>query len=284
MANIFFYHLYTASHHGKLTQMITYPNIDPVALDLGIVQVRWYGLTYLSGLAIAWWLLHVRARDPGNRWNSDEVADLIFYGAVGVIIGGRLGSVLFYNLPYYLSDPIAIIKVWQGGMSFHGGLIGVAVAVWFFASKSNRRFFEVGDYLIPVVPVGLGLGRIGNFINGELWGGPSELPWAMVFPGAGPMPRHPSQLYEAFLEGLVLFVILWWFSSAPRPRMAVSGLFFICYGVFRSLVEFVREPDAHIGYLAGEWLTMGQVLSIPMVVLGVILLGMAYKTKSQNKM
>jgi len=263
--------------------MITYPNIDPIALDLGIVQVRWYGLTYLAGLAIAWWLLNIRARDPGNRWTSDEVADLIFYGAVGVIIGGRLGSALFYNLPYYLSNPIDILKVWQGGMSFHGGLIGVLLAIGYFARKTQRRFFEVGDFLVPVVPVGLGLGRIGNFINGELWGAPSDLPWAMVFPGAGGIPRHPSQLYEAFLEGLILFAILWWFSSSPRSRMAVSGLFFLFYGVFRSLVELVREPDAHIGYLAGGWLTMGQVLSVPMIVLGGILLYRAYKQQNRTE-
>jgi phosphatidylglycerol---prolipoprotein diacylglyceryl transferase len=262
--------------------MISYPNIDPVALDLGLVQIRWYGLTYLSGLAIAWWLLNIRSRAPDNRWNPDEVADLIFYGAVGIIIGGRLGSAIFYNLPYYLSNPVAILKIWQGGMSFHGGLIGVALAVAYFARKNNRRFFEVGDFLIPIVPVGLGLGRIGNFINGELWGGPSDLPWAMVFPGAGNITRHPSQLYEAILEGLVLFIILWWFSSSYRPRMAVSGLFFLLYGFFRCLVEFVREPDEHIGYLAGDWLTMGQVLSVPMFVLGVILIVLAYRSKNSN--
>lgn len=257
--------------------MIAYPNIDPVALDLGIVQVRWYGLTYLAGLAGAWWLLNRRALNPDNSWNADDVADLIFYGAVGVIIGGRLGSVIFYNLPYYLSDPVSIFKVWQGGMSFHGGMLGVLVAVIYFARKTNRQIFEVGDYLLPVVPVGLGFGRIGNFINGELWGSPSNLPWAMVIPGAGGISRHPSQLYEAFLEGLVLFVILWWFSSSPRPRMAISGLFFILYGVFRSLVEFVRVPDEDIGYLAWEWLTMGQVLSIPMIIAGGIILTLAYK-------
>jgi len=264
--------------------MINYPNIDPIALDLGLIKVRWYGLTYLAGLALAWWLLVRRADISDGHWNSEEVADLIFYSAVGLIIGGRFGSVLFYNFSYYLSHPLDVFKIWQGGMSFHGGLIGVIVAIVFFSIKTKKTFFIISDFLVPVVPAGLGFGRIGNFINGELWGAPSDLPWAMIFPGpsAGNIPRHPSQLYEALLEGLVLFIVLWWFSSSPRPRMAISGLFILLYGVFRFLVEFVREPDAHIGYLAADWLTMGQVLSIPMIFAGGLLMALAYQRRATN--
>jgi phosphatidylglycerol:prolipoprotein diacylglycerol transferase len=200
---------------------------------------------------------------------------------VGVILGGRLGSVLFYNFPYYMQDPLAILKVWEGGMSFHGGLMGVLIAVGLFCRREHKTYFAVTDFLAPVVPVGLGCGRIGNFINGELWGSPSNLPWAMIFPDprAGGIPRHPSQLYEAALEGLVLFVMLWWFSARPRPVMAVSGLFLALYGLFRALVETIRVPDAQIGYLAGNWLTMGMVLSLPMILAGIALLVMAYRTK-----
>ncbi|MGY8813960.1 MAG: prolipoprotein diacylglyceryl transferase [Gammaproteobacteria bacterium] len=265
--------------------MISYPQIDPIALDLGLVQVRWYGLTYLGGLGLAWWLLRRRAKLSNGNWNNVLVEDLIFYGAIGVILGGRLGSVIFYNLPYYLSNPLDIFKVWQGGMSFHGGFIGVMFATGLFALKYKKRIFDVYDYLIPVVPVGLGFGRVGNFINGELWGAPTDVPWAMIFPamGAGNIPRHPSQLYEAILEGLLLFIIMWWFSSSLRPRMAISGLFMFFYGVFRFAVEFVREPDAHIGYLIGDWLTMGQVLSTPMIIVGIILLILAYTRKPLGK-
>jgi len=259
--------------------VITYPEIDPVALDLGAIKIRWYGITYIAGIAIAWWLLLRRARHSAGAWDSEQISDLIFYGVIGVILGGRLGSVLFYNLPYYLSHPLDILKIWQGGMSFHGGMIGVLVAVWFFARKTGRGFFEISDYIAPVIPVGLGFGRIGNFINGELWGAPTDLPWAMVFPAADQLPRHPSQLYQALLEGLVLFVALWWFSARPRPRMAVSGLFLLLYGVFRTAVEFVREPDAHIGYLAGGWLTMGQALSVPMILAGACMLFLAYQQR-----
>lgn len=257
--------------------MIEYPQIDPVALDLGIVQIRWYGLTYLAGLAGAWLLLDRRARQSNGTWTAEQVSDLVFNCAVGLIVGGRLGSVIFYNLSYYLAHPLDVFKIWQGGMSFHGGLIGVMIAIFLFGRSRGKSFFTVSDFMIPVVPIGLGFGRIGNFINAELWGAPSNVPWAMVFPGAGHLPRHPSQLYEAFLEGVVLFTVLWWFSSRPRPLMAVSGLFLLLYGIFRSLVEFVREPDANIGYLADGWLTMGQVLSSPMIIAGIILLLIAYR-------
>ena len=262
--------------------MIKYPDIDPIAFNIGAIQIHWYGITYIAGIAIAWWLLLIRANRFNGYWIPEQVTDLIFYCAVGLILGGRLGSVIFYNMPYYLAHPVDIIKIWQGGMSFHGGLIGVLVAIWFFGKKYSRGFFIVSDYLAPVVPVGLGCGRVGNFINGELWGAASDLPWAMIFPhaNAGPVPRHPSQLYEAFLEGLVLFIILWWFSSHIRPQKAVSGLFLLLYGIFRFAVEFVREPDVGIGYLAGGWLTMGQILSAPMIIFGVVLLVLAYRKKS----
>ena len=256
--------------------MLTFPNIDPVAIGLGFLQVRWYGLSYIAGILGAWALLRHRAKSGRYGWTAEQVADLMFYGVLGVIIGGRLGSALFYNLTYYLENPLDVLKVWQGGMSFHGGLIGVLVACWWCGRKTNKAFFEVTDFLAPVVPVGLFTGRLGNFINAELWGKPTDVSWAMIFPGAGPLPRHPSQLYEAFLEGLCLFVILWWFSARPRPLMAVSGLFLLGYGLFRFAVEFVREPDAHLGYIGPdwglEWLTMGQVLCLPMILAGIALL------------
>lgn len=264
--------------------MLNYPEIDPVALDLGVLQIRWYGVSYVVGIVLAWTLLHYRAlKNPLFGWTTLQVSDLIFYGTLGVIIGGRLGSVLFYNFPYYLENPLAVLKVWEGGMSFHGGLLGVMVSVWLYSRKIDQDFFETTDFLIPVVPVGLFFGRIANFINGELWGAHSNLPWAMVFPGAGPVPRHPSQLYEAALEGLLLFLILWFYSSKIRPKMAVSGLFLLGYGVFRTLVEFVREPDQHIGYLAGEWLTMGQLLSLPMILAGVVLLTLAFRASKRQQ-
>ena len=207
---------------------------------------------------------------------------MVFFATLGIIVGGRLGSVLFYNLPYYLDHPIDIFKINQGGMSFHGGLIGALLAMLWFARKTNSGFFNVIDFIAPVVPIGLGCGRIGNFVNGELWGTPSALPWAMIFPDprAGGIARHPSQLYEALLEGLLLFVILWLYSSKPRPMMAVSGLFLLGYGVFRFGVEFVRVPDAHIGNLAFGWVTMGQVLSFPMIILGIVSMVWAYKNRA----
>lgn len=257
--------------------MLEYPAIDPVAISLGPLQVRWYGLSYIAGTLLGWWLLRRRAGRHG--WNAEQVADLVFYVVLGAVVGGRLGSVLFYNLPYYLDHPLAVFRIWEGGMSFHGGLLGVLLAIWWFARKQRRGFFEVTDYLAPVVPLALFFGRIGNFINGELWGKPSDVPWAMVFPdpAAGGVPRHPSQLYEAALEGLLLFAILWAYSARPRPTMAISGLFLAGYGVFRFLVEFVRVPDEQLGYLAFGWLTMGQVLCVPMIVAGVILMLLAYR-------
>lgn len=259
--------------------MIEYPNIDPVALDIGFVKIHWYGVTYVVGILAAWLLLRYRGKQSYWDFNNEQVSDLIFYSMLGIIIGGRLGSVIFYNFSYYIQHPIEIFYIQQGGMSFHGGLLGVLVAVWFFARKINTPFFKLTDFIAPVVPIGLGCGRVGNFINGELWGGPSDLPWAMIFPdpAAGGIARHPSQLYEALLEGLALFIILWWFSKSPRPVKAVSGLFLIGYGVFRFMVEFVRIPDQHIGYLAFNWFTMGQLLTLPMIIFGFFLMILAYK-------
>jgi phosphatidylglycerol:prolipoprotein diacylglycerol transferase len=209
----------------------------------------------------------------------DQIDDLVFFGAIGVIVGGRLGYMLFYKPAEWLADPLLVLRVWEGGMAFHGGLIGVIVAMAWFARRRGRPAFEVLDFIAPVTPIGLGAGRLGNFINGELWGRVTDVPWAMVFPAAGPRPRHPSQLYELALEGVVLFVVLWWFSARPRPRMAVSGLFLLLYGIFRFLVEFVRMPDAHLGTLALGWVTMGQVLSLPMALAGVVLLVLAYRAR-----
>ena len=266
--------------------MLSYPDIDPVALALGPIKIHWYGISYVVGIVAAWLLLRWRAKKkPLLGWEQEHIDDMVFYATLGIIIGGRLGSVLFYNLPYYLDHPIDIFKINQGGMSFHGGLIGVLLAMVWFARKTNSRLFNVIDFIIPVVPIGLGCGRIGNFINGELWGAPSSVPWAIIFPSpyAGGVARHPSQLYEALLEGLLLFIILWIYSSKPRPMMAVTGLFLLGYGVFRSSVEFVREPDAHLGYLAFDWVTMGQVLSVPMILLGVILLVLAHRNEECKK-
>ena len=259
--------------------MIAYPEIDPVALQIGVVKIHWYGLMYLVGFATAWALGRMRAKDPRRDWSGAAVDDLLFYIALGVILGGRLGYVLFYDLGRFVDDPSLIVRIWQGGMSFHGGLIGVMIAMWWFARTRGRTFFAVADFVAPCVAPGIVYGRIGNFINGNLWGGPSDLPWAMVFPDprAGGVPRHPSQLYQALLEGLTLFIIVWVYSRHPRPTMAVSGLFLAAYGVLRFPVEFIRVPDDHIGYLAFDWLTMGQLLSAPMVIAGATLMVLAYR-------
>lgn len=247
-------------------------DFDRAAFSIFGWDVYWYGLMYLAAFVSAWILARYRAKQENSGWTTEQVDDLLFYGGLGVILGGRLGYILFYNFSEFLNDPSILIAIRGGGMSFHGGLLGVLAALWLFKRKFNKGYFTVVDFVAPLVPLGLGFGRIGNFINAELWGAPTTLPWGMVFPAAGPEPRHPTPLYEAFLEGAVLFAILWWFSSRPRPVMAVSGLFAIGYGTFRFLVEFVRLPDAHIGYLAWGWLTMGQVLSLPLIVVGTILM------------
>ncbi len=248
--------------------MIQYPNINPVAFHFGPLPVHWYGLMYLFGFISAWFLGTYRAKHSQGVWTAEQVLDVIVYAALGVIVGGRLGYMLFYDLPQLLAHPAYLFRVWDGGMSFHGGLLGVIVGVWLFARRYQKNIWDVTDFIAPLVPLGLGAGRIGNFINGELWGKISTVPWAMVFPTGGPWPRHPSELYEALLEGVLLFFILWIFSRKPRPRFAVSALFLLCYGCFRFWIEFYRVPDPQYGYVAFEWLTMGQVLSIPMIVIG----------------
>ena len=262
--------------------MLTYPDISPVAVDFGPVAIHWYGLTYLFGFIAVWWLGNLRARRPDSGWKPEEVADMLFYGALGVILGGRVGYILFYNFDLFIDDPLMLFRIWQGGMSFHGGMLGVFVAMWVFGRKTGRTFFQVTDFMAPFVPVGLGAGRLGNFINGELWGRPTELPWGMVFPFVDQQARHPSMLYEALLEGLLLFIILWVYSSKSRPLRAVSGMFMLFYGLFRFGVEFVRQPDAHLGFIAFDWLTMGHVLSVPMVLYGIYLLVFAYRSAGKN--
>ena len=255
---------------------MTYPEIDPILFQLGPLKVHWYGLMYLMGFGMAWWLGSRRARVPDAVITQQQLSDLIFYCALGVVLGGRLGHIVFYDLSAYIASPLDIFKVWQGGMSFHGGFIGILVAMWVYARQINRRFFELTDFISPLAPLGLAAGRIGNFINGELWGRPTDLPWGMVFPHADHLPRHPSQLYQMALEGITLFLVLWLFSKRPRPMMAVSGLFLIGYGGFRFLVEFVRDPKSDLGFIAFDWLTMGQLLSLPMLIAGGILMGLAY--------
>lgn len=252
-----------------------YPTIDPVALSLGPLQIHWYGLMYLFGFAGAWWLGRVRAARYG--WTAEQAEDMLFFGAIGVIVGGRIGYVLFYDFPALVDNPLNLFKVWQGGMSFHGGLLGVMAAFAFFARKTGKSYFSISDFIAPMVPIGLFFGRIGNFINGELWGKVSDVPWAMVFPSGGPLARHPSQLYEAALEGVFLFILLWWYSAKPKPPGAVSGLFLLGYGLFRFLIEFVRIPDQQYGYLLLDWMTMGQILSLPMIILGLFLMLRAYQ-------
>ncbi len=259
--------------------MLIYPEIDPVLFQLGPLKVHWYGLMYLIGFALAWWLALRRGKYSNPIFTEAQISDIIFYSAIGVVVGGRLGYVLFYNLPTYIDTPSLIFQVWKGGMSFHGGFIGVLIAMWLYAGKINVRFFELTDFIAPLVPLGLLAGRIGNFINGELWGRPTDLPWGMIFPHVDNIPRHPSQLYQALLEGLVLFIILWVFSKRPRPTMAVSGLFLIGYGTFRFLVEFVREPDRQLGFIAFDWMTMGQLLSLPLLIVGIILMWLAYSRR-----
>lgn len=261
--------------------MLPYPQIDPVAIALGPLKIHWYGLMYLVGIGGAWLLASRRLAGFDASWSKEKLSDLVFWVAMGVILGGRLGYVLFYDLAAYIAEPLKVLRVWEGGMSFHGGLLGVMLATWLFGRRNDKGFFQLMDFIAPLVPIGLGAGRIGNFINAELWGKATDLPWAMVFPtDPQQLARHPSQLYQFALEGVALFAILWFYSRKPRPTMAVSGLFAASYGVFRFIVEFVRVPDAQLGYLAGGWLTMGQILCLPMILGGLGLIAYAYKRQA----
>jgi len=257
--------------------MLVHPQFDPIAIQVGPLAVRWYGLMYLIGFVFALLLGRYRIRtQPASGITARDLDDIVFYALIGVILGGRLGYVLFYKLSDYVAHPLGIFAIWEGGMSFHGGFLGVLVAMAVFCRKTGKSWLDVMDFVAPLCPLGLGAGRMGNFINAELWGRAADVPWAMVFPRVDALPRHPSQLYEFALEGIVFFIVLWWFSSKPRPRGAVSGLFLIGYGVFRFAVEFTREPDNFLGFLA-LGLTMGQWLSLPMVVAGVAMMFWAYR-------
>lgn len=256
--------------------MLTHPNFDPVAVQLGPLAIHWYGLMYLLGFAGFYLLANYRAKNysflDAQNWNSERISDLLFYGALGAVLGGRVGYALFYKFDDYLTDPLSILKVWQGGMSFHGGLLGVGLALLIFARKSKLSFWQVADFVAPAAPIGLFFGRLGNFINQELWGKTTDVPWGMVFSNGGPLPRHPSMLYEAILEGLVLLAILWLFARKPRRAGQVTGVFLIFYAIFRFLVEFVRVPDEHLQYLWFNWVTMGQLLCVPMLIYGIYLM------------
>lgn len=260
--------------------MLAYPNINPIALELGPLKVHWYGIMYLLAFLCAWGLATYRGRQR-TGWGSEMISDLIFYGALGVVLGGRIGYVIFYEFDNFIANPLWLFKVWTGGMSFHGGFIGVMAAMILWCRKYQKTWFQTMDFIAPCVPTGLMFGRIGNFIGGELYGREvvdPNYPFGMIFP-TDPLQlvRHPSQIYQALCEGLLLFIILWWFSSKPRPRMAVSALFLMGYGLARFVMEFFREPDADQGFVLLGWMTKGQLLSFPMIIIGILVLVWAYK-------
>lgn len=275
--------------------MFQYAQIDPVAFSLGPLHVRWYGLMYLVGFLGGWWLARIWGRRTGLL-REQQVDDLLFYVVLGTVLGGRLGYVFFYQGERLLQDPLFLFRIWEGGMSFHGGLLGVMLALGLLARRHGLGFFQLTDFVALLVPIGLGAGRIGNFINGELWGRVTSVPWGVRLPcarfpeyclGLGPdtpwsLPVHASQLYQAFLEGPLLLLILWLFATRRPPTMALSGLFLVCYGLFRFTVEFVRQPDMQLGFVAFDWLTMGQLLSLPMLLGGLVLLGLAYGRRREG--
>jgi len=267
--------------------MIQYHAINKIALEIGPffgygpLKVHWYGIMYLVAFGVAWWLGRVRAAKPGSTWSLADIDDFMFFGMLGTILGGRIGYVLFYGLSFWTAeDPWYPIKVWDGGMSFHGGLLGVMIAFTIFAVRRGRHIADVFDFAAPLPGIGICAVRIGNFINGELWGKPTDVPWAVVVDG---VPLHATQLYEASLEGVLLFIILWWYTSRPRPRMAPAGLFLVIYSLSRITVEFWRVPDHHLNYLLHtSWVTMGIILSLPMLLVGLALLFMAYRRREPS--
>lgn len=262
-------------------QFLQFPVIDPIIFSIGPVALRWYGTMYLIGFVAAMFMANKAADNSKGLWTRDQVSDLLFYSFLGVILGGRVGYVLFYQFDYFIADPLYLLKIWEGGMSFHGGLLGVILAIFIFAKKTNKSFLTVGDFVAPLVPIGLGMGRLGNFINAELWGRQTDVPWAMVFPTDSlQLPRHPSQLYEFFLEGVVLFIILYFVTRKPRTLGLASGTFLIGYGVFRTIVEFFREPDAHLG-LYFSFISKGQILSIPMILAGILIIYLGHLSQEK---
>jgi phosphatidylglycerol:prolipoprotein diacylglycerol transferase len=248
--------------------MLYLPHFDPVAVHIGPIAVHWYGLMYLLSFALGWLLAVHRGKTYPGIWNAEVVTDLLFYVALGVIVGGRIGYMVLYDLPGLIAHPLSLFKVWDGGMSFHGGFLGVLCATGWFCRKYKKRFFAVTDFIAPIVPIGLAAGRLGNFINGELWGRVTTMPWGLVYPNGGPLPRHPSELYELLLEGVLLFIVLWIYARKPRPKMAVSALFLIGYACARIFCEFYRVPDPQFGYVMFGWVTMGQLYSLPMLIVG----------------
>ncbi len=262
-----------------------YPDIDPIIFSVGPLAVRWYGLAYLAAFAMCWWLGTLRSKQPGSGWDPEAVSDVVFYGAIGAVLGGRIGYVFFYGFDQFLRDPLWLVRIWDGGMSFHGGLLGTLAALWWFGRKTNRTFFQVSDFVAPLVPLGLGFGRLGNFANTELPGRATESVFGMIYPCNADairainqlctgqwetFARHPSPLYQAFTEGLLLFALVWIVSSRPQPSGLVSGVFLIGYGIARFSTEFFRTPDKHLGFIAFDWLTMGQLLSLPMIIVGIL--------------
>jgi phosphatidylglycerol:prolipoprotein diacylglycerol transferase len=260
--------------------MFYYPQINPVAFSLGPLHVHWYGLMYLLSFLFGWLLALYRAKKLNLDFSSDQITDLLFYVAIGVVVGGRVGYILFYDFTTFIHHPLFLFEVWDGGMSFHGGMIGVCLMCAWWCYKQKKNIFDVGDFICPIIPIGLAAGRFGNFINGELCGRITNMPWGVIYPNVDQFPRHPSVLYELFLEGILLFIILWCYASKRRPRMAVTGLFFLLYGCFRIFCEFFRQPDQQLGFIAFDWLTRGIELSLPMVLFGVVLLFLAYRRRA----
>jgi phosphatidylglycerol:prolipoprotein diacylglycerol transferase len=267
--------------HAIMGTMLTTPlthQLDPVAISVLGFDIYWYSLMYLVAFGLFWWLGQHRAKRPQSPLNEAQVGDLLFWGVVAVIAGGRMGYVLFYVPTEWLANPLLVLNIRDGGMSFHGGLLGVIIMMWFYARHLGLGFFRLADFVAPLVPTGLAAGRVGNFIGGELWGRPTEVPWGMIFPASGDdLARHPSQLYQVGLEGLLLFVLLWLYSAKDRPTGAVSGWFLVGYGCFRFIAELFREPDAHLGFVALGWMTQGQLLCLPMMLLGACFIGAAHR-------